>query len=152
MNIKIGDIVKAQYGSVVFTFSNTVTKKIEHLNIPPYGIVTEVKPKIKSDIKNIQVKIIFDATSFADYNEEDLDVICSTGLKYNVGKPTLDQIQKDYETSEVVMGEMLAIVPADGLSVEEAFFLYLKALNWAEGDLFFRQYNDGIIEEITDYM
>lgn len=146
--MKTGDIVKAKYGSVVFTFKNTATEKIEHFNTPPYGIVMDVKPKEKPDVENIQVKIIFDVTSFADYKEEDLEVIYSTGLEPHISKPTLDQIQKDYETSEVVMGEMLACVPADGLSVEEAFSLYISAMNWAEGDTFFRKYDDGHLEEM----
>ncbi|GAB6119001.1 hypothetical protein [Dysgonomonas termitidis] len=148
ISIKVGDIVKANYGSVVFAFANTITGKSEHLNIPPYAIVTEVRAKEKPDTQNIQVKIIFDATSFADYKEEELEVICSTGLKNNTRKPTLRQVQKEYETSEVVMGEMLASVPADGLSVEEAFYLYLKAMNWAEGNIFFRKYDDERMEEI----
>ena len=148
IRIKVGDVVIANYGSVVFTFTNTISGKSDHINIPPYGIVTEVRAKEKLDTQNIQVKIIFDATSFADYKEEDLEVICSTGLKNNTSKPTFGQIQKEYETSEVVMGEMLASVPADGLSIEEAFYLYLKAMNWAEGDTFFRKYEDEKMDEI----
>lgn len=41
------------------------------------------------------------------------------------------------------MGEMLASVPADGLTVEEAFYLYIRAMQWAEGDRFFRWIYDG---------
>ena len=148
MSIKTGDIVKANHGSIVFTFTDTITGKREHFNIPPYGVVTVINPKEKPDSENIQVKIIFNATSFADYKEEDLEIIYSTGLKNSISKPTMDQIQKDYEASEVVMGEMLASVPADGLSVEEAFNLYIRVMNWAEGDTFFRKYDDGQMEEI----
>lgn len=146
--IKVGDIVKANYGSVVFSFTYTATGKRRHLNIPVYGIVTAIKPDEYPDMKNVEVKIIFDGTSFAGYKAEDLEVIFSTGFKNNTNGPTLDQIQKEYHTSEVVMGEMLASVPADGLSVEEAFHLYIKSMNWAEGDQFFRKYDDGGMEEI----
>lgn len=150
MKIKTGDIVKAKYGSVVFTFLDTVTGKREHLNIPPYGIVTEVNPKQKpdADVENIQMKIIFDATSLADYKEEDLEIICSTGLKSNRCKPTLEQIQREYHTSQVVMGEMLATFSADGLSIEDAFNLYIQAMHWAEGDRYYRQVDDTEMEEI----
>lgn len=67
-----------------------------------------------------------------------------------MGKINLDQIKKIQLNSEVVMGETLAGVPADGLTIEEAFQLYIDAMNWAEGDKFYRQIPDGDIEEITN--
>lgn len=51
-------------------------------------------------------------------------------------KEKMEEVKATYHNSEVVMGEMLASVPADGLSMEEAFFLYVAALNWANGDEF----------------
>lgn len=51
-------------------------------------------------------------------------------------KEKMEEVKATYHDSEVVMGEMLASVPADGLSMEEAFFLYVAALNWANGDEF----------------
>lgn len=51
-------------------------------------------------------------------------------------KEKMEEVKATYHDSEVVMGEMLASVPADGLSMEEAFFLYVAALNWANGDGF----------------
>lgn len=37
-----------------------------------------------------------------------------------------------YHKSDVVMGEMLASIPADGMSIEDAFYLYIAAQNWAK--------------------
>ena len=51
-------------------------------------------------------------------------------------KLTLAKVKDMYGDSEVVMGEMLASTAADGLSVEEAFYLYIAAQNWANGDEF----------------
>lgn len=51
----------------------------------------------------------------------------------------LEDIKKIYSHSEVCMGEMLAFVPADGLTLEKAFELYITAMQWCEGDCFFRQ-------------
>lgn len=58
------------------------------------------------------------------------------------------QIKEDYWDSDVCLGEMLASVPADGLSMEEAFELYMEAMNWCEGDRFFRIIGTG--EELEE--
>lgn len=49
----------------------------------------------------------------------------------------LEEIKKEYETSEVCMGEMLDSVSADGLSIEDAHWLYMRAMEWANGDKFY---------------
>ena len=49
----------------------------------------------------------------------------------------LEEIKKEYETSEVCMGEMLDSVRADGFSVEDAHWLYMRAMEWANGDKFY---------------
>ena len=46
------------------------------------------------------------------------------------------KVKDMYRDSDVVMGEMLSSTSADGLSVEEAFYLYVAAQNWASGDAF----------------
>lgn len=51
-------------------------------------------------------------------------------------KLTLAKVKVMYRDSDVVMGEMLSSTSADGLSVEEAFYLYVAAQNWASGDAF----------------
>ena len=38
---------------------------------------------------------------------------------------SLTKVKEMYHESEVVMGEMLASVPADGMSIEDAFYLWL---------------------------
>lgn len=54
----------------------------------------------------------------------------------------LEKIKKEYETSEVCMGELLDSVSADGLSIEEAHWLYMRAMEWANGDKFYIHFGD----------
>lgn len=46
------------------------------------------------------------------------------------------------------MGEMLLSIPANGLSIEEAFELSIAAKKWADGDCFYRVIDDGEPEEL----
>lgn len=56
----------------------------------------------------------------------------------NENKPIdLNDIKSFQFISDVVIGETLASVPADGLSIEEAFILYIEAMYWGEGDCFY---------------
>ena len=56
----------------------------------------------------------------------------------NKNKPIdLDNIKSIQFISEVVLGETLASIPADGLSIEEAFILYVKAMYWGEGNRYY---------------
>lgn len=50
---------------------------------------------------------------------------------------TFEKIIEQYTQSEVCMGELLANISADGMSIEDAFELYIKAMNYAEKDEFF---------------
>lgn len=63
-------------------------------------------------------------------------------------KVTLDRIKVEYHGNDVCMGELLAALPADGLSIEEAFELAVAARKWADGDRFYRSINDGEPEEL----
>lgn len=54
-----------------------------------------------------------------------------------------------YYKSDVVMGEMLASIPADGMSIEDAFYLYIAAQNWANGDEFIQIIGDSDNEKIN---
>ena len=63
-------------------------------------------------------------------------------------KVTLDRIKAEYHGNDVSMGELLAALPADGLSIEEAFELAVAARKWADGDRFYRSINDGEPEEL----
>lgn len=49
----------------------------------------------------------------------------------------LEEIKKAYWESEVCMGEMLDSVSADGFSIEDAHWLYMRAMEWANGDKFY---------------
>lgn len=51
---------------------------------------------------------------------------------------TLEKIKEVYAQNEVCMGELLANISADGLSIEDAFELYIKLMNYAEGDEFYQ--------------
>ena len=61
---------------------------------------------------------------------------------------TLGKVQKEYRENDVCMGELLDALPADGLSVEEAFELSIAAKKWADGDRFYRTVDDGEPEEL----
>ena len=51
------------------------------------------------------------------------------------------------------MSETLASIPADGLSIEEAFKLYVEAMYWGEGDRFYivKEDGNGIKINSSDY-
>ncbi|WP_373156651.1 hypothetical protein [Bacteroides cellulosilyticus] len=52
----------------------------------------------------------------------------------NKNKPIdINDIKSIQFISEVVLSETLASIPADGLSIEEAFKLYVEAMYWGEG-------------------
>ena len=67
--------------------------------------------------------------------------------KTDKGRMTLGKVQKEYRENDVCMGELLDALPADGLSIEEAFELAITAKKWADGDRFYRSLNDGEPEE-----
>lgn len=53
-------------------------------------------------------------------------------------KTSLSHIMREYHTNDICMGELLAAIPADGLTLEEAFELYIAAKKWADGDKFYQ--------------
>ena len=53
-------------------------------------------------------------------------------------KTSLKDVMEEYSQSGVCMAETLAHVPANGLTIEEAFELYIKVMNYAEGDEFYK--------------
>lgn len=56
----------------------------------------------------------------------------------NTNKPIdLNDIKYIQSISDIILSETLASIPADGLSLEEAFILYVKAMYWGEGDCFY---------------
>ena len=62
-----------------------------------------------------------------------------------------------YHKSDVVIGEILASIPADGMSIEDAFYLYMAAQNWANGDEFIQIFGDdnekiNLVKEAIKYL
>ena len=55
---------------------------------------------------------------------------------------SFNEVKNMYHESDVIMGEMLASIPADGMSIEDAFYLYIAAQNWANGDEFIQIFGD----------
>lgn len=68
--------------------------------------------------------------------------------KTDKGRMTLEKLKEEYLNSDVCMGEMLLSIPADGLSIEEAFELGIAAKKWADGDRFYRVVDKGEPEEL----
>lgn len=65
----------------------------------------------------------------------------------NKKKLTLSDIKEIYyNDNDVCMGEMLASVPAEGLSIEEAFELYIAAMKWKEEDRFYKVSEGELVE------
>lgn len=61
---------------------------------------------------------------------------------------TLEKIKEKYCDNDVCMGELLLSIPAEGLTLEEAFELSIAAKKWADGDRFCRIIEDGKLEEL----
>lgn len=62
----------------------------------------------------------------------------TTNKKQTDGKLTLEEIQAEYHKNDVCMSELLATLPARGLTMEEAFELNIATRKWADGDEFYR--------------
>lgn len=54
----------------------------------------------------------------------------------------LDRIKKEYMNQDNVVSEVLATESADGLTIEEACELYMRAMNMANGDRFYTVLGD----------
>lgn len=52
-------------------------------------------------------------------------------------------IKKVYKENDLSMSEILASTSANGLSIEDAFDIYIKSLNWSDGDCFLKQEGHG---------
>ena len=61
---------------------------------------------------------------------------------------SFNKVKDMYHKSDVVMWEMLASIPADCMSIEDAFYLYIAAQNWANGDEFTQVLGDNDNEKI----
>lgn len=80
-----------------------------------------------------------------------LDKILQMLLPYrrkNKSIMTLEKVKDEYHQNDVCMGELLLSIPANGLSLEEAFELSIAAKKWADGDRFYRIIDSGEPEEL----
>lgn len=55
-----------------------------------------------------------------------------------MSKMTLEKVIEEYDYDDICIYDLLASIPADGLTLEEAFELYISAMKKIEGDQFFR--------------
>lgn len=55
-----------------------------------------------------------------------------------MSKMTLEKVIEEYIHDDICIYDLLASIPADGLTLEEAFELYIAAMKKIEGDEFFR--------------
>ena len=70
---------------------------------------------------------------------------------------SFNKVKDMYHKSDVIMGEMLASIPADCISIEDAFYLYIAAQNWANGDEFIQIFGDdnekiNLVKEAIKYL
>ena len=70
---------------------------------------------------------------------------------------SFNKVKDMYHKSDVIMGEILASIPADGMSIEDAFYLYIAAKNWANGDEFIQIFGDdnekiNLVKEAIKYL
>ncbi|WP_242053309.1 hypothetical protein [Dysgonomonas sp. GY617] len=147
IKIKIGDIVKAKFGTVVFGVTKTDGTQ-ENSNFDIYGIVTDIMPDERNKEDEIEMKFFFDAKSSYRYNPDEWEVMYSTNLIKAPVIPTPEQIREEFMNDGINMSEFLASVPADGLNLEQAFELYIGARKWADADRFFVDKDEGELEEL----
>lgn len=154
--------------SNVFDFDGFQIERESFLGSDCYGVVTSCKKDGAGILYHLEVE--FDISkarfSFSKCNAHEV-VPCdelSTGGKLKimvyllekvacayvtenavVQKKSLQKLKELYHGDDVVMGEILASEKADGLTIEESFYLYILAQNWANGDEF--SWNCGGLEE-----
>lgn len=70
-------------------------------------------------------------------------------IKSGGGGMNIKAVEKEYLNSEVCIGETLEHISANGLSLKQAFELYIEAMNKFEGDEFY-QIADGEKINLTE--
>lgn len=58
----------------------------------------------------------------------------------------LSYVMTFYTYSDVCLGETLLSIPADGLTIQEAFMLYIESMQWGENDRFIQIMDEEVIE------
>ena len=84
------------------------------------------------------------------FNDDSIDEVNNfIFFVQNITPSNLESIKQTYQKENICMAELLAAEPADGLSMEQAFELYVQAKNWADSDTFYIQSNGEELTEIT---
>lgn len=87
----------------------------------------------------------------ADYNDGEIDwsdcymkfcVRPFQSMTSDELKETFAKIKEQYKKNSICMSELLAALPADCMSIEQAAILYINAMNWANGDKYFVKHPD----------
>lgn len=135
---KLIDVVYDEH----FTSIEDIVKKISgFLNSSCKVIYDSYKSKECLDCNNSRRTVI----CLCEYSS-DIDLLVFMGIDANnmvetvyvhhsnQKALTLDDVKEIYMDSPVCMSETLATIPANGLSLEEAFDLYAKAIEWSDND------------------
>lgn len=145
----------------VFEFDGFHVARESFLGKDCYGIVTDCKKDEDGDSYHVEVELDLTKARFSfvkcyahqvvPFDEElsslgkmkvmlyILKQAASSYVSENGIKEKVDfsKLKEMYHEGDVCMGELLASVKADGLNIEEAFYLYILGQNWANGDEFF---------------
>lgn len=146
--------------SNVFEFDGFQIERVSFLGSDCYGVVTSCKKDGAGIPYHLEVE--FDISKCYAHEVVPCDEL-SAGGKLKIMVYLLEKVACAYVTEkavvqkmslklkelyhgdDVVMGEILASERADGLTIEESFYLYILAQNWANGDEF--SWNCGGLEE-----
>lgn len=151
--------------SNVFDFDGFQIERESYLGSDCYGVVTSCKKDGAGIPYHLEVEFDISKARFSFSKCYAHEVVpcdeLSAGGKLKIMVYLLEKVACAYVTEkavvqkmslkelyhgdDVVMGEILASERADGLTIEESFYLYILAQNWANGDEF--SWNCGGLEE-----
>ena len=143
--------------SNVFDFDGFQIERESYLGSDCYGVVTSCKKDGEGIPYHLEVEFDISKARFSFSKCYAHEVVpcdeLSAGGKLKIMVYLLEKVACAYVTEkavvqkmsllkelyhgdDVVMGEILASEKADGLTIEESFYLYILAQNWANGDEF----------------
>ena len=151
--------------SNVFDFDGFQIERESYLGSDCYGVVTSCKKDGAGIPYHLEVEFDISKARFSFSKCYAHEVVpcdeLSAGGKLKIMVYLLEKVACAYVTEkavvqkmslkelyhgdDVVMGEILASERADGLTIEESFYLYILAQNWANRDEF--SWNCGGLEE-----
>ena len=141
--------------SNVFDFDGFQIERESYLGGDCYGVVTSCKEDVAGIPYHLEVEFDISKARFSFSKCYAHEVVpcdeLSAGGKLKIMVYLLEKVACAYVTEkavvqkmslklkelyhgdDVVMGEILASDRADGLTIEESFYLYILAQNWANG-------------------